>query len=227
MPRLIVGLALILGLKCGALFSNIFTTRRRRGTKFGLITLCVLENRLVKKYWSILSSLPVFFQGQARGISDSSDWWWRWRRNVSFSFSASLSLFSALTLYSHAHLWSIKLSKWFSPAKSKVVYLRCFLKTLCSYCSSNILSVTWFPRCGELCRIRHFFARSEPAKLITKIINKIIYNYRAEKKRPYQRKSLASPLGVAPIEPFPQLAASFMSSHALLVHIKLSHIHTN
>ena len=36
--------------------------------------------------------------------------WWRWRRNVSFSISASLSLFSALTLYSHAHLWSIKLS---------------------------------------------------------------------------------------------------------------------
>ena len=29
-------------------------------TTFGLITLCVLENRLVKKYWSILSSLPVF-----------------------------------------------------------------------------------------------------------------------------------------------------------------------
>ena len=28
------------------------------------------------------------------------------RRNVSFSISASLSLFSALTLYSHAHLWS-------------------------------------------------------------------------------------------------------------------------
>ena len=39
----------------------------------------------------------------------SDDWWWRWRRNVSFSISASLSLFSALTLYSHAHLWSIKL----------------------------------------------------------------------------------------------------------------------
>ena len=39
-----------------------------------------------------------------------ADWWWRWRRNVSFSISASLSLFSALTLYSHAHLWSIKLS---------------------------------------------------------------------------------------------------------------------
>ena len=35
---------------------------------------------------------------------------WRWRRNVSFSISASLSLFSAPTLYSHAHLWSIKLS---------------------------------------------------------------------------------------------------------------------
>ena len=43
------------------------------------------------------------------GIS-SCDWWWRWRWNVSFSISASLSLFSALTLYSHAHLWSIKLS---------------------------------------------------------------------------------------------------------------------
>ena len=28
----------------------------------------------------------------------------------SFSISASLSLFSALTLYSHAHIWSIKLS---------------------------------------------------------------------------------------------------------------------
>ena len=40
----------------------------------------------------------------------SSDWWWRWRRNVSFSLSASLSLFSALTLSSHAHLWSLKLS---------------------------------------------------------------------------------------------------------------------
>ena len=39
-----------------------------------------------------------------------SDWWWRWRRNVSFSLSASLSLFSALTLFSHAHLWSLKLS---------------------------------------------------------------------------------------------------------------------
>ena len=24
---------------------------------------------------------------------------------------------------------------WFSPAESKVVFLRCFLKTLCSYCS--------------------------------------------------------------------------------------------
>ena len=71
----------------------------------------------------------------------------------------------------------------------------------------------------------HFFARSEPAKLITKSINK--YNYRAEKKRPYQQKRLASPLGIAPIEPFPQLAASFMTSHALLVHIKLSYIHTN
>ena len=33
-------------------------------------------------------------------------WWWRWRRNVSFSLSASLSLFSALTLFSHAHLYS-------------------------------------------------------------------------------------------------------------------------
>ena len=32
------------------------------------------------------------------------------RRNVSFSLSASLSLFSALTLSSHAHLWSLKLS---------------------------------------------------------------------------------------------------------------------
>ena len=40
----------------------------------------------------------------------SSVWWWRWRRNVSFSLSASLSLFSALTLSSHAHLWSLKLS---------------------------------------------------------------------------------------------------------------------
>ena len=39
-----------------------------------------------------------------------SDWWWRWRRNVSFSLSASLSLFSALTVSSHAHLWSLKLS---------------------------------------------------------------------------------------------------------------------
>ena len=39
-----------------------------------------------------------------------TDWWWRWRRNVSFSLSASLSLFSALTLFSHAHLWSLKLS---------------------------------------------------------------------------------------------------------------------
>ena len=39
-----------------------------------------------------------------------SDWWWRWRRNVSFSLSASLSLFSAPTLSSHAHLWSLKLS---------------------------------------------------------------------------------------------------------------------
>ena len=43
-----------------------------------------------------------------RIIKDS--WWWRWRRNVSFSLSASLSLFSALTLSSHAHLWSLKLS---------------------------------------------------------------------------------------------------------------------
>ena len=42
-------------------------------------------------------------------------WWWRWRRNVSFSISASLSLFSALTLYSHAHLWSIKLSMKLFP----------------------------------------------------------------------------------------------------------------
>ena len=39
-----------------------------------------------------------------------SDWWWCWRRNVSFSLSAYLSLFSALTLFSHAHLWSLKLS---------------------------------------------------------------------------------------------------------------------
>ena len=39
-----------------------------------------------------------------------SRWWWRWRRNVSFSLSASLSLFSALTLSSHPHLWSLKLS---------------------------------------------------------------------------------------------------------------------
>ena len=60
---------------------------------------------------------------------------------------------------------------------------------------------------------------------ITKIINK--YNYCAEKKSPNQQKSLASPLGIAPFEPFKQLEASFMTSHALLVHIKLSHIQTN
>ena len=47
---------------------------------------------------------------RSRSVQTMSDWWWRWRRNVSFSISASLSLFSALTLYSHAHLWSIKLS---------------------------------------------------------------------------------------------------------------------
>ena len=36
------------------------------------LTLCVLENKLVKKILKyFLSSLPVFLQGQARGISDS------------------------------------------------------------------------------------------------------------------------------------------------------------
>ena len=62
-------------------------------------------------------ALAILFRWRAwsvQGIQNvdkaASHWWWRWRRNVSFSISASLSLFSALTLYSHAHLWSIKLS---------------------------------------------------------------------------------------------------------------------
>ena len=53
-----------------------------------------------------------------------SDWWWRWRRNVSFSLSASLSLFSALTLSSHAHLWSLKLSLMWRYIYALLVILR-------------------------------------------------------------------------------------------------------
>ena len=58
------------------------------------------------------------FRRQCHHQSISLDWWWRWRRNVSFSLSASLSLFSALTLSSHAHLWSLKLSSLFSAEQS-------------------------------------------------------------------------------------------------------------
>ena len=69
--------------------------------------------------WKRLTSKPTTpcglfsIPGSSAGMENvytCTDWWWRWRRNVSFSLSASLSLFSALTLSSHAHLWSLKLS---------------------------------------------------------------------------------------------------------------------
>ena len=60
-----------------------------------------------REWWQTAVSWHLGQEGRAAQLAD---WWWRWRRNVSFSISASLSLFSALTLYSHAHLWSIKLS---------------------------------------------------------------------------------------------------------------------
>ena len=64
----------------------------------------------------------------------SLDWWWRWRRNVSFSLSASLSLFSALTLSSHAHLWSLKLSSSDSLGACTPVQSKWFWQTLATFC---------------------------------------------------------------------------------------------
>ena len=115
-------------------------------------------------------------------------------------------------------------NQWFSPAESKVVYLRCFLKTLCSDCSSNILSVTWFPPCGEPCRIRHFFVRLEPAKLITRIINK--YNYRPEKKRPYQHKKINFSGGHCTHRTFSTSCSKFYDFTCLACsHLTISHPH--
>ena len=126
----------------------------------------------------------MFFQGQARGISDSL------LQNQKSSISVAF------------------LYKPCVPTVPQIFFQSHGFHVVVSSAESGTL-----------------FARLEPAKLITKFINKD--NYRAEKKRPYQQKSLASPLGIVPIEPFAQLAASFMTSHALLVHIKLSDIHTN
>ena len=87
-------------------------------------------------------SMAIIGPSAARPFSYRAnvDWWWRWRRNVSFSISASLSLFSALTLYSHAHLWSIKLS-----LKMRV--------------SSNELFSTLNKRCG--CHARWLYRRTD------------------------------------------------------------------
>ena len=63
----------------------------------------------------------------------------RWRRNVSFSISASLSLFSALTLYSHAHLWSMKLSLGclYRPPSSDLISFRKDLEEAINKCPTH------------------------------------------------------------------------------------------
>ena len=50
--------------------------------------------------------------------------------HVSFSLSASLSLFSALTLFSHAHLWSLKLSLNQVVSKARKVIQEEFLENV-------------------------------------------------------------------------------------------------
>ena len=91
----------------------------------------------------------------------SPDWWWRWRRNVSFSFSLSafLSLFSAFTLFSRAHNWSLY-SLW-KPVKADVLHKFFFSRLSNEYkvfafqvlwdrtdvlSNYSRLQLRWFPR---------------------------------------------------------------------------------
>ena len=84
---------------------------------------------------------------------DRTDWWWCWRRNVSFPLSAVLSLFSALTLFSHAHLWSLKLSLKMRVS-SKELFSTLKNKTVCTWqlgCSWSLYAETLYcPHRSEL-----------------------------------------------------------------------------
>ena len=52
-------------------------------------------------------------------------------------------------------------------------------------------SLAWFPRSGEPCRIRHFFARLELAQLITKTINKLRMRVLCPALHPYKKSPCA------------------------------------
>ena len=166
----------------------------------------------------------MFLRGQTREISDSL------QQNHKSSISKARSIQSSLLLGSLL----FKVSSLSAPTKIEelrvgsdefVFYLLSHLKTLCAYYShANTLSVTWFSHSGEPLQNQALLCPLGTRNTDYKITRELACG----KERPYQQKSLASPFGMATIEPFSTSSstASCMTSQALLLHIKQSYLHT-